>query len=193
MTRRQDRRRLREDDNNNYDEEEALQFGLRRARRDISWEYRDSSSLTPLQFMQVEIYNYIANSMMSNGLYLGHVIVMLVMMYQHYNTILRRLEGCGAVQTLSRSIAHMRQLVNRCRELLDRLSFVMTWIISYGELALLAAEDLSFYRRRPHRFGPERKRRIDDISQRDCYNFFGGMNKRQLQLLYRHYPNRNEK
>ncbi len=186
MPPRPDRRGVREDDGNNYDEEEALHFGLRRARRHVSWEYRDSSSITPLQFMQVEMYNHIANVMMSSGLYLGHVIVMLVMMYQRYNTILCRMESSGAVETLSRSIAQIRLLVNRIKDLLDRLSFVMTWIISYGETALLAAEDLSFYRRRPHQFGLKRNRRIDDISQRDCYNFYGSINKRELRLLYRH-------
>ncbi len=189
MLRHQNRRRPREDgdNDNNYDEEEARTFGFRRSRREISWEHRASSSITPMQFMQIEMFYHIADSMMNRGLYLGHVIVLIAMLYQRYNTLLRRLESSGAVDALSRSIAQLRLLVKRTKETFERISFVMTWIISYGELALLAAEDLSFFIRRPHRFHPKRNRTIDDISQRDCYLFYGGMNKRELRLLYRHW------
>jgi hypothetical protein len=63
----------------------------------------------------------------------------------------------------------------------------MTWILSYGELAMLFVEDLSFYTPRTHRFPPERYRTIDEISQRDCYAFFGSLNRSELRLLYRHW------
>jgi hypothetical protein len=63
--------------------------------------------------------------------------------------------------------------------------------MAYGELALLYAEDLSIYVRRRHQFLPERYRTIDEISQRDCYTFFG-INPAQLRLLYRHWRIPNE-
>ena len=38
------------------DEEDEIQYGVRRSRRNTTFEYRDSSSLTPAQFMEQEVY-----------------------------------------------------------------------------------------------------------------------------------------
>ena len=184
--RRPNQRRSRDRRDDGYDEEEAVHWGLRRDARSISWEYRDSSSLTPLLFMQREAYYYLAESMMERGVFLAHIVAPLSMLYRHYNTILHRLQNSSAAALMARLIARIRLLTKWCMDLLERLSFLMTWVISYGELALLYVEDLSIYVRRRHRFGPKRYRTINEITRRDCYEYFG-INNGDLRLLYRHW------
>ena len=121
------------------------------SRRNVSWEYREARALAPLQFMKLEMYYHIANHMMSIGLYLGHVIVLIATLHQRYGAMLTRLESSGMVDVLSRSIERLRQLVKRSKDTLEMISFLMTWILSYGELAMLFVEDLSFYTPRTHR------------------------------------------
>ena len=45
-------RRRRRQDAEDEDEEEILQFGERRSLREVSWEYRDSSSLSSIERME---------------------------------------------------------------------------------------------------------------------------------------------
>ena len=46
--------------NNIIDEVDDIEFGERRSRRNTSIQYRDSSSLTPLQFMERDVYYHYA-------------------------------------------------------------------------------------------------------------------------------------
>jgi len=167
------------------DEEESIQYGLRCSRREVSWEYRDSSSLSPLQFMEMEMYYYVAESMLRRAIFLRHVMVLLAVLYQHYNTILNRWEKSRIADRMAQSILRVRPMVNLSKELLDKLSLLMTWIMAYGEVALLCVEDLSIYVRHRHRCQPEKNRTINEISPRNCYTFFG-INPDQLRLLYVH-------
>ncbi len=56
------RHRERSNDNtiNGIDGIEEIEYGLRRSRRNTSWEYRDSSSLSPAQRMEQELYYHVA-------------------------------------------------------------------------------------------------------------------------------------
>lgn len=56
-------RRRRRQDADDEDEEEILQFGERRARREVSWEYRDSSSLSPIERMEQAMHYRVAANM----------------------------------------------------------------------------------------------------------------------------------
>jgi len=185
MMRRRNRRRLR-DYEDDYDEEEAIQYGLRRSRRETSWEYRDSSSLSPVQAMELEIFHYIAEGMLLRGVFLLHILVPFVALYQHYKAMLYRWVHSDVTELMERSIMRVRQLANQCKDIIDKLSFLVTWVLSYGELALLYIEDHSIYVRRRHRFLPERHRTIDEFSRRDCFTFFG-ISPNQLRLLYHHW------
>mmetsp|Transcript_7749 Transcript_7749/g.13067 ORF Transcript_7749/g.13067 Transcript_7749/m.13067 type:complete len:122 (+) Transcript_7749:2932-3297(+) len=82
-------RRSREDFDED-DEEERIQYGIRRARREVSWEYRDSSSLAPVQVMEQEMYHYTAESMLQMGVVLGHVLALLSTIHQYYKATLLR-------------------------------------------------------------------------------------------------------
>lgn len=163
-----------------------MEFGLRRARRRIAHEYRDSSSLSPEQMMSQELYYHIAESMLYNALFLGHVLSLLAIIYQSYNATLLRWSNSNIAESMGRAIARLRQLRNRCKDSLDRLYISLIWIISYGELAWIYAEDLSIYVRRRNRFHPPRNRTINAISRRDCFTFFR-IHPNQLRLLYRHW------
>jgi hypothetical protein len=185
MMLRRNRRRLR-DYEDDYDEEEAIQYGLRRSRRETSWEYRDSSSLSPVQAMELEIFHYIAEGMLLRGVFLLHILVPFVALYQHYKAMLYQWVHSDVTELMERSIMRVCQLSNKCKDIIDKLSFLVTWVLSYGELALLYIEDHSIYVRRRHRFLPERHRTIDEFSRRDCFTFFG-ISPNQLRLLYHHW------
>ena len=60
-------RRRRRQDAEDEDEEEILQFGERHSRREVSWdwEYRDSSSLSPIERMEQAMHYRVAANMMN--------------------------------------------------------------------------------------------------------------------------------
>lgn len=178
------RRRRSGEEGDDYDENEAIEYGYRHSRREVSWEYRDSSSLTPLQFMDRENCEFIAVNMLVGGIYLAHIMTPLLVMYQFINSLLHQYESMAEVR--AQSILYMRVLAKRIGEILHQLVFLMAWMISYGEVALLRAQDLSIYIRHRHHFKPERHRTIDELSRRDCYKYFT-ISKPHLCLLYRHW------
>ena len=180
------RGRRERDDDDDGDEEEQLQFGIRQARRRTAHEYRDSSSLTPAQIMNQEIYYHTAESMLYSAFFLGHILALLTTLYQSYNATLLRWMNSSMAASIERSIERVRLFVNRCRDSRDRLYLAMIWIVAYGELAWLYAEDLSIFVRRPHRFQPPRNRTIDEISRSDCFAFFR-IHPNQLRSLYRQW------
>ncbi len=56
-----ERRRRRHSDNHNINDDiDDIEHGIRRKRRNTSWVYRDSSSLTPAQIMEQELYYHAA-------------------------------------------------------------------------------------------------------------------------------------
>lgn len=175
-------RRRRGEGGDGQDEEEEIQYGMRRSRRETSWEYRDSSSLTPLQFMQREDCYFIAERMLAESISLAHVIVPLLFMYRYFNSLMHQLPSAARAQ----SIAYGRVMTKRLGEILRQLSFIMVWTLSYGEVALLCAQNLSFYIRHRHQYEPERNRTINELSRRDCYLDYT-ITKHQLRLLYRHW------
>ena len=137
-------RRVRDEfDDASDDEDERIQYGIRRARREISWEYRDSSSLTPLQMMEQEIYYHTAESMLHQAIYLGHVLALLATMYQHCRATLLRWQNSGSADLMESAVVRVEQLRQRCKDSMDKLYFSIVWMLSYGEFSLLYAEELS--------------------------------------------------
>jgi len=115
---------------------------------------------------------------------LAQIIAPLVIVYQYFNSLMHQWEGMAEVR--AQSIVYIRVSVKRLREMLHQLSFLMAWMLSYGELALLCAHDLSFYIRHKHRFEPKRNRTIAELSRQDCYHNYT-VSKHQLRLLYHHW------
>ena len=75
--------------------------------------------------------------------------------------------------------------MQRIKDVVSRLLFLASWIRAHGEIAVLYAEDLTFFIRRRHQFGPPCRRRIDDVASQDCYTLFGH-NWHNLQRLHQH-------
>ena len=169
-------------------DEEQIYYGLRRTRRETSWEYRDSSSLSPRQMMEREDYLQLSSWMLVLSILAGHAFVLLANRWRYYNSSLLRWTTIrnGISHIMEASIERVRILLARCKESIDRLYFAIKWMLSHGEIAWLYAEDLSIYVRRRHRFKPVRNRTINDINRRDCYTFFG-INPNQLRLLFIHW------
>ena len=60
------------------DEEDQIQYCVRRSRRNTTFEYRDSSSLTPVQFMEQEVYYARAEEAMDGSLPIAQLICLLL-------------------------------------------------------------------------------------------------------------------
>jgi hypothetical protein len=69
------------------------------------------------------------------------------------------------------------------KECVETLFFHIRWILAHGEIALLYAEDLSVYIRRRHRFHLADHRKLDDISEADCYTWLSQNHENMRRLL----------
>ena len=67
------------------DDEENVQYGVRRSRRTTSREHRPSSTLTPAQIMEQEVYYESAEEALERSLILAQIIGLLLIMYNHLN------------------------------------------------------------------------------------------------------------
>ena len=154
-------------------DDDEVEHGIRRARRDTPYEYRASSSLWPAQIMEREVYYYVAMDILQQSSLLAGIIAILTL----WNNIM---------SNVANATANVRQTIKAIKNLIKRLLFLMQWVASYGELALLYAEDLSVFVRRRNRFQPIRHRTIDDIDAEDCYSFFG-LTRHELRRLFVHW------
>jgi hypothetical protein len=69
------------------------------------------------------------------------------------------------------------------KECVENIIFLVRWIFAHGEIALLYAEDLSVYVWRKHQFCPKAHRKLDDISELDCYAWFSQNHKNMHHIL----------
>ncbi len=74
---------------------------------------------------------------------------------------------------MANAIELARAKMQQIMDAINRLFFVLRWIQSHGEIALLYAEDLTVFICRRHRFGLVHCRRIDDVPIQDCYSWVG--------------------
>ena len=164
------------------DDDEEIQYGIRRSRRATSFQYRDSSSLSPAQIMEQEVYYEAAEDALERGVFIAHLIILLLGIYRHYHAMVGRLLISGDA-IVTDFVAVVREKFQHVKNTMDNFILLMRWTIAYGELAFLYAEDLSVFIRRKERFYPKRFRRIDDIDRHNCYIWFG-LNPIELRRLY---------
>lgn len=169
--------------NNIIDEVDDIEFGERRSRRNTSIQYRDSSSLTPLQFMERDVYYHYAIMSLLRAIDVATLASILSVIYNNYKRIVSYWDRIS--NGLNSSISAVRAKMNNIKNQLERLLLLISWIRSHGEIALLYAEDLTVYIRRRNRFHPKRFRRINEISRDNCYNWFG-MSPHDLRVLFTH-------
>jgi DDE superfamily endonuclease len=157
-------------DDGQDDGSDELQFGWRSTRRRTAYEHRGSSSLTPAQVMDQQThYGYAWMSLMQ-GIYVLQLIL-------HHLAIYLRLRWLGNFTS------SIRAKMLGIKDLVEKLLFFSRWILAHGEIALLFAEDLSVYVRRRHRFYPANHRRIDDITEQDCFTWFSQNHVNMRRLL----------
>lgn len=183
MSRRRRREDVLEDDD---DSEEEIIHGIRTSRRDVSWEYRDSSALTPAQRIEQEVYYAAAEDFLHRSYMFAMMIASLFSAREYLLSIIRRWQSMGE-QIASAIIDRARAKTIWMKNIIKRLLFVLSWVKACGEMALLYAEDLTIFIRNPHRFNPCQNRRIDDISRRDCYAKFGSLSPHDMRRLYLHW------
>jgi hypothetical protein len=178
MPPRQRRRRDQDDD-----EEEELHHGERRSRHGTSWQHRDTSSLSQLEMVDRDYYFNLAEDMIQKSVQLLPIISSIFMTLSRYYLIVQ--QGTTLGSTIAANVvSHARAKMIQCKEAFDSLTFLLSWIRSYCQIALLYAEDLTFFSRGPHRFAPECKRTMDSISGHECYTWFG-VYPEQLQETHR--------
>lgn len=168
------------------DREEEVYYGIRRSRRATSWEYRDSSSLTPAQVMEQEVYYNMAEDVLLKSMHLLNIITAIFLAYESFKARIGRWQSLGGRVGAAAAISGAREKMEKLKEKIDRLLFLLSWFRSYGEMALLYAEDITVYVRRRNRFQPPRNRTLNEISRRDCYTWFGHLPD-DLRQLYIHW------
>ena len=181
-------RRTRDEAIGPNDHDEELQFGIRRSRRATSWEYRDSSSLTPAQIMDQEVYYDASEECLQMSIYLLNIIAHLSAGFGHFKTMCTQWQTMDAMM---HAIAYAQEKMKLFKSAADKLLLLLSWIRAYGEMALLYAEDLTVFARRRNRFYPPSYRTIDELDRQTCYVWFG-RTPNDLVRLYTHWriPNR---
>jgi hypothetical protein len=69
------------------------------------------------------------------------------------------------------------------KECVENLFFLIRWILAHGEIDLLYAEDLSFYIWRRHQLCMAAHRKLNDISEPNCFTLFSQNHKNMHCIL----------
>ncbi len=176
--------RRRRQQNNDEDDEERLEYGVRRARREVAWEYRDSSSLSSHEMMERRMNYRIAESMLEFSSHALLIITSLFVRMRIFDALIKMWSARGDI--MSDAISYCRDVIGRFQDTILGLQWLWRYCRYYGEVALLYADDLTYFVRRRHRFRPESNRTMDAISRRDCYTWFGILPD-QLRMLHLHW------
>ena len=166
------------------EDDEDIEYGIRRSRRRTSWEYRDTSSLSARERMEQQQYFDFSVDMLAYSMAFFHAILLFQTHIRFITAVIDSWIMCEDV--MASAIARCRTIIEGCTEMIGRLKSCARVCQQYGELALLYAADLTYFERRPFTFRPEINRTIDSISQRDCYTWFG-IQPHQLRTLYVHW------
>ena len=160
-------------------EEDDVEYGIRRSRRNTSYHYRDSSSLAPAQIMEQEVHYHYATISLDIAYKIMRIICLLATAQHLLTAILRRSESLRnqinhtAAERWDRLLSDIQLIMCRIKVHADLLLFYVEWVKAVGEVSLLYAEDLSVFVRRRNRFHPKSKRRLSDLSRDDCDSWFG--------------------
>ena len=174
----------RRGDSDDIDSEEELQFGIRRSRRRTNFVHRGSSSLYPAEIMDRDAYYSSAEQLMEESHHLARMIALLVAAWARLRSVLVIWQSVTGIS--SDVIDSIFDRVRQLRKLIESILLLMRWLVSYGEMALLYAEDLAVFVRRRHRFQPRRLYTLDSLSRSDCDSFFG-LRPDALRQLFIHW------
>ena len=99
----------------------SIEYGIRRSERATSFSRRDSSALSPIQFMEVEVYLAAAEICLERCSFLGHIAVLLVLLHHRLSKLLvhwQRISSTAAYLLENLRVTNKQKL----RMLLDTLS-----------------------------------------------------------------------
>ena len=172
------------DDDDDSAGSDDLEYGIRRARMYTSFLRRDSSSLCPAQFIELEYCLAAAQHSLVTTVPLIHLLVDYVSLFHHVARLLAMWER---ISSPPRAVLQkLREVVDVIKANAAHLTHMITWVRSHGEVALLYAGDLLYFvRERRQRFQQIKHRRLSEISRSDCDVWFG-LTPFQLRKLFKH-------
>ncbi len=180
------RHRERSNDNtiNGIDGIKEIEYGLRCSRRNTSWEYRDSSSLSPAQRMEQELYYHVAEDCLE----LSMSILLKISLLSIISTLWEKITDLQYYNFQHSQSYLMKRKITQAnmQDAIEKMLFLYTWIKSIGELALLYAEDLTIFVRFHNQFLPQKYCYLHEIDRGLCYSWFG-QNPYNIQCLYLHW------
>ncbi len=179
---RSDRRRYSNNENDDIDE---IEYGVRRTRRNTAWVYRDSSSLTPAQIMEQEVYYQAAEYSLHQSCAVLQNITILSLCLQFTRNLIHSIPY-SLQSPWDYILHHVCRMEAKFEEAIHHMLVLISWIRSYGEMAFLYAEDLSVFVRQRNHFPPRQYCHINDISRRLCYDWFGH-SPHDINLLFIHW------
>lgn len=171
--------------NSEQDDVDETEYGIRRTRRNTAWVYRDSSSLTPAQIMEQEVYYQSAEDALYVCIQIIQMISQISLGLQAIRNIIQSFQYFH-LTTSTYFLHYCREFSAKLKQAIHHLMFLLSWVRSYGEIAILYAEDLTVFIRRRNRFSPHQYRHIDQIDRRLCYNWFGH-SPHDMRRLYVHW------
>ena len=118
--------------------------------------------------MEQEVYYQCAEDALKRGIYIAHLIVLLLGTYNQLRTTIGQWIGINDSVT-----AALHAQITWIKSMIQRLILFMTWTKAYGELALLYAEDLSIFIRWRHRFDMHRWRIPSILTTSDRHSYGG--------------------
>ena len=131
------------DGGHEVDDNKEVQYGICRSRRATSFHYQDSSSLSPAQIMEQEVYYQTAEDAIMEYVLLAHLIVLVLDVYNHYCAMVDRWQRFG--DAMADAVVAVQAKMQHIKNEIKNLLLVFTWMEAHGELALLYAENLSVF------------------------------------------------
>ena len=150
---------------------QSVEYGYRRAGRNVNFRHRDSSALTPAQAMERDVHYVAAEEAMERAGMILQIMNLLFFVYQQTGVMIQNLLRLS--QPAFEMIDTISEIRDTIKQTLEHLYLLFQWVASYGELAFLYAEDLNVYIRRPRRFDGESHRKIAEISRAKAQDWFG--------------------
>jgi hypothetical protein len=117
-----------------------LQYSWRNTRQRRSYEHRRTSSLTPAQIKDQQTNYGYAWTSLAQGMHIFHLVILHLASYLRLRWFLDRVGNSTGYYSTS-----IRTKMESIKVCVDKLLFLMHWILTHGEIALLQAEDLSIY------------------------------------------------
>ena len=120
-----------------------VEYGVRQSRRRTNFARRDSSSLYPVQFMDIEYYLAAFEFAMSTARNMMPLLSFIISLERAKRVAISTWER--STRPVAAVGARLRDELRAVGAALSELRFLLGWISAFGELALLYVGDLTYY------------------------------------------------